>query len=317
MDIENIFQKFQKMDKNSLARMITLVDNEDPYGIEFLKRFYTRRNDSTVRIGITGPPGVGKSSLLNKLVENFAKNYNFTSIVAVDPSSPFTGGSLLGDRLRMDNIYKFENLFTRSVASRGSLGGLSSSTENILQVLEIFKSDIILLETVGVGQSELDVMEVADMVIVVLVPESGDSIQALKAGIMEIGDIFVVNKSDREGSERVVQYLNSILKMKKEGKDFIPPVISVSAKEGKNIDKLYNEIENVKNFFIEKGIIARKKSLRKKKEVRDILRDMFIKSIDIELKNMENKKDLSPYEIAENIFKKIDFKISEDIWKER
>lgn len=318
MDFENFFRRLKEKDRVALAKIITLVDNETSDGIEFLKRFYRERKES-FRIGITGPPGVGKSTLVNKLIERFAKEYEHVSILAVDPSSPFTGGAILGDRLRMDNLYKFDNVYMRSVASRGSLGGLSSSTENILQVLEIFGTDIIFVETVGVGQSELDVMEITDLVMVILVPESGDSIQAMKAGIMEIGDIFVVNKSDREGAEKTSEYIKSILQMKSENKKFVPPVINVSAKNDSNLDKLVEEIENIKKIFVEEGILERKKETRKQKEIRDILRDMFIKSIDRELKIIENTKDkdISPYEISEKIFKRIDLKSLEDIWKEK
>lgn len=318
MDFENFLKKLKEKDRVTLSKVITLVDNETKEGVEFLKKFYKERKDS-FRIGITGPPGVGKSTLLNKLIERFAKKYDSVSVVAVDPSSPFTGGAILGDRLRMENIYKFDNVYMRSVASRGSLGGLSSSTENILQVLEIFGTDVIFVETVGVGQSELDVMEITDLVIVTLVPESGDSIQAMKAGIMEIGDIFVINKSDREDAYRVSEYVKSILQMKYQDKELTPPVINVSAKNDTNIDELVSRIENLKEIFIQKGIIERKREIRRKKEVREILRDMFIKSIDRELKIIENTidRDISPYEISEKIFKKIDIKGLEDIWKER
>jgi len=206
----------------------------------------------------------------------------------------------------MDNIYKFDNVYMRSVASRGSLGGLSSSTENILQVLEIFGTDVIFVETVGVGQSELDVMEITDLVVVTLVPESGDSIQAMKAGIMEIGDIFVINKSDRDDAYKISEYIKSILQMKYQDKELAPPVINVSAKNDTNIDELVNRIESLKEIFIQKGIIESKRETRRKKEVREILRDMFIKSIDRELKIIENKnnKDVSPYEISEKILKR-------------
>ena len=315
MKYEELFSDFNRGKKTALARMITLVDNEEPEGIEFLKENYSKRKDS-FRLGITGPPGVGKSSLLNHLIDYFAKKYEKVGVIAIDPSSPFTGGALLGDRLRMNRAYENENVFIRSVASRGSLGGLSTSTENISQVMEGFGMDIILIETVGVGQSELDIMEITDAVVVVLVPESGDSIQAMKAGLMEIGDIFVVNKSDREGSDRAVEFIKSSLSFKKKENEREIPVIKTSASNEYNIDILAMQIEETQKLLIESGALKQKRENRKEKEVKDILRDMFIKSIDKHLKNMENINE-SPYEKANKILQKTGINFTEDLWKKR
>jgi len=312
---EKLISDFKDKKISALARMITLVDNEEKDGIEFLRENYDKRKES-FRLGITGPPGVGKSSLVNHLINGFAKKYKQVGVIAIDPSSPFTGGALLGDRLRMQKAFEYENVFVRSVASRGSLGGLSTSTENISQLMEIFGMDLIIIETVGVGQAELDIMETTDAVIVVLVPESGDSIQAMKAGLMEIGDIFVVNKSDREGADRAIEFIKSSLSFKKTLKDKERPVIKTSALKDTNIDNLISVIEKEKKLMTESGDLKIKKEYRNEKEVKDILRDLFIKSIDKYLNNIENT-NISPYEKAEEIFKKTGINFTEDLWKKR
>ncbi|HAV93152.1 TPA: methylmalonyl Co-A mutase-associated GTPase MeaB [candidate division WOR-3 bacterium] len=315
MNYPDLIDDFKQKKRGALARVITLVDNEEDEGIEFLKENYEKRKDS-FRIGITGPPGVGKSSLVNHLLERFAKKYENFGVIAIDPSSPFTGGALLGDRLRMQKSYEFENVFIRSIASRGSLGGLSTSTENISQVMESFGMDVILIETVGVGQSELDIMEITDIVIVVLVPESGDSIQAMKAGLMEIGDIFVVNKSDRDGADRAVEFIKSSLSFKKNIKNNETPVIKTSASNEDNIDSLFLAIEDRMKFLNDSDELKMKREQRREREVKDILRDLFIKSIDKLIKNMENV-NASPYEKAKKILEKTGFNFTEDLWKKR
>ena len=315
MNYPGLFDDFKQKNRGALARVITLVDNEEDEGIEFLKENYEKRKDS-FRIGITGPPGVGKSSLVNHLLERFAKKYENVGVIAIDPSSPFTGGAILGDRLRMQKSYEFENVFIRSIASRGSLGGLSTSTENISQVMESFGMDVILIETVGVGQSELDIMEITDIVLVVLVPESGDSIQAMKAGLMEIGDIFIVNKSDREGADRAVEFIKSSLSFKKSNRKYETPVIKTSASNEDNIDSLFKAIEDRMKFLNESGELKIKREQRREREVKDILRDLFIKSIDKLIKNMENV-NVSPYEKAKRILEKTGFNFTEDLWKKR
>lgn len=315
MIIKNLIDDFKKGSKSACARIITLLDNDDDSSMEIMRSIYSP-DLTSFRIGITGPPGVGKSTIVNNLITYYAQNYKRVGIIAIDPSSPFTGGAILGDRLRMQNNYDYENVFVRSVASRGSLGGLSSSTENIALVMESFGMDVILIETVGVGQSELDIMEVADTVVVTLVPESGDSIQAMKAGIMEIADIFVINKSDREGADRSVEYVRSILSMKSDDEEWMIPVIKISAKNNENISELVQAIESHKKHLIDTGKIISNRKIRKIKEVKELLRDYFIKSIDKFIKNIENVEQ-SPYEIANDILKKTGLKDLEDLWKKR
>ncbi len=308
---EKLLKEFISGDKKALARIITLIENETSQGIELLSNIYTI-DKMGYRIGITGAPGVGKSTTVNALIEQFTDKESI-GIIAVDPSSPFTGGAILGDRLRMTNSLKYENVYIRSAASRGSMGGLATSTESIATAMEKFGKSTILIETVGVGQSELDVMEIADTVIVILVPESGDSIQAMKAGIMEIGDIFVINKSDREGADRAVQYVKSVLSMNGK-KKWNPPVIKMSAKQNLNADKLMESILKHKKYLEENKLFEANREKRRKKEIEEIMRDMFSRVIRKKLNNY-NYSEFSPHKMAEQIMKNIEKKDMEELWK--
>lgn len=309
-----LLNAFDAGDAKSCARIITILENEAE-GFESLEKEMFKRAKGAFRIGITGPPGVGKSTLVNALLKIYAEKHSKVGVIAIDPSSPFTGGAILGDRLRMQRAYDYDNVFIRSAASRGSLGGLSASTENIAQVLDAFGAEVIIIETVGVGQSELDIMSVADSVTVVLVPESGDSIQAMKAGIMEIGDVFAVNKSDREGAERTVSHIRSVLELRGD-RAYNPPVLSISAKNDDNISELADAIEEHRKYLGESGEIKKKRERRKRYEIEELLRDRIIKTLDNVIKSVENI-DLSPHEIAGEIFKHIEIKDTEDLWKKR
>ena len=207
---DKLLSEFDAGKKAALARAVSIVENHRPGFDRLLAQLHPRLGRAR-RIGITGPPGAGKSTITTRLVETYRAQGHSVGVIAVDPTSPFTGGALLGDRIRMESVVLDPGVFIRSMATRGSLGGLASTTREVADVLDAFGIDRILIETVGVGQSELDIARTADTSVVVLVPESGDSIQTLKAGLMEIADLFVVNKSDRPGADRLRNELELML----------------------------------------------------------------------------------------------------------
>lgn len=233
-----IIQKLQQGDIKSLARAITMVENEVPGHTTLLEKISIR---SVPIIGLTGPPGAGKSSLVNAVVHHLLKNNFRIGILAVDPSSPFNFGSLLGDRIRLAEHFNNANVFIRSVATRGSLGGLSDKVVEITDVMRAFPFDYIFIETVGVGQSEVEIAGLADTTVVVLVPEAGDEIQTMKAGLMEIADIFVVNKSDRTEADRFSKNLR-MLAASRMTKEWQIPVVKTIAISGEGVDQLLNQI---------------------------------------------------------------------------
>jgi LAO/AO transport system kinase len=238
----SILEKFYSGDSVALARIISHIENRGPETEQILAAIYPKTGKAHT-IGITGPPGAGKSTIVDKLCALYLERGQSVGIIAVDPSSPFTGGALLGDRIRMQDLAVKSGVFIRSMATRGSTGGLALATTEVIRALDAFGKDVILVETVGVGQVELDVAEACDTTVVVLVPESGDSIQAMKAGLMEIADIFVVNKADREGAARLVSELNMMVDVKREkcGRDL--PVIMTQATNNIGIDELLAKID--------------------------------------------------------------------------
>ena len=229
-------EKLLEGDKLACARLISIVENESSGYMEILKTVYSYAQGAYV-IGITGPPGSGKSTLADKLVKNLAEAGEKVGIVAIDPTSPFTKGAILGDRIRMSGVSENKNVFIRSMGSRGHLGGLSKATANTLVILGAYGCSYIFVETVGVGQSEIDIVGSADTTLMVLAPGLGDDIQAIKAGIMEIGDVFAVNKADREGAEKTYRETKAMLDFKSSW-DFKPPVILTVAETGDGVDIL-------------------------------------------------------------------------------
>ncbi len=217
-DTEKLVEGVLAGEKRVIAKALTKIESETPDSEVILEKLY-RNTGRAHRIGITGPPGAGKSTLTNNLLKALSESGKKTGVIAVDPTSPFTGGALLGDRIRMQESGLLKNVFIRSMATRGSLGGLCKSVVEACDVLDASGMDYIIIETVGVGQSELDIAQTADTVIVVLVPESGDAVQAMKAGLMEIADIFVLNKSDREGADAVAATLKNIIHLKPASED--------------------------------------------------------------------------------------------------
>ncbi len=253
---------------------MTIIENNKDHANQILHRIYHRTSHAW-RIGITGPPGAGKSTLVERLAIDFVKHNKTVGIVCIDPTSPFSGGAILGDRVRMSSLFLDPKIFIRSMATRGSLGGVARATNEVCDLLDAFHKDIIIIETIGVGQVELDVAGIANTTIVVLVPEAGDSIQTMKAGLMEIGDIFVVNKSDREGADRLTMEIESVLEMKNSQRT--PPVLKTVATEGKGITDLYNCIMEHQKYLVSSGDFTKQKREKITSEIVELI-DSKIKS---------------------------------------
>lgn len=249
-------------DTRSVARAITKIENGTGDAAEIMKAVYPKTGSAVV-IGITGSPGAGKSSLVDKLALFYKKRGEKIGIVCVDPSSPFSGGAILGDRIRMQTLGLDKNVFIRSMATRGNLGGLSRKTVDAVTVLDAAGFDVIIVETVGVGQDEVEIVKTADVSVVVLVPGMGDDIQAIKAGIMEIGDVFVINKADREGVLRTEKELESLLSLAHRPDFWNPPIIKTVATENKGIEDLSKAIESYNEFQKKEENLERRKAIAK------------------------------------------------------
>ena len=261
-----------KNNHGSISKAITLIENSQPPPEPFFCDIHKNAFNS-IRIGITGPPGAGKSTLTNSLIEFCLANGKEVGVIAVDPTSPFTGGALLGDRVRMNKYAGDKRVFLRSLGNHCALGGLSSKVQEIGDVLAASGKDYVFFETVGVGQGEHDIINVADISIVVLVPESGDEIQLMKAGLIEIADIFVINKSDREGSNRIASTLKNILHIFKKQDRKEPSVFNTVAIKQEGVLELFNGIELFLRMIEEEGLLENRKLERYRRRVFDIIQN--------------------------------------------
>ena len=250
----------------ALARAITLVENEAELADGILEQVHLRVG-SAYRIGVTGPPGAGKSTLVGALTQIYIGEGKRVGIIAVDPSSPFTGGALLGDRIRMHEAAAHEGVFIRSMASRGEIGGLARSSQEAADLMDAAGKDPVIMETVGAGQAEVDVARAADTTLVVLSPESGDSIQAMKAGIMEIADVYVLNKADREGAERLKIEIESMLEYRKMADPRRPAVVKTVARDGLGVDELVTEIAGHREYLTETGRLEERRRARLRQRI--------------------------------------------------
>jgi LAO/AO transport system kinase len=265
-------------DARAIARAISLVEDDGPPGRELVSQIYARTGRAFL-VGVTGAPGTGKSTLVDRLIAEIRRADAKVGVIAVDPTSPFSGGAVLGDRVRMNAHASDPGVFIRSMATRGHLGGLARATSDAALVLDAAGTDVVIIETVGVGQDEVDIVSAADISIVLLVPGAGDDLQAIKAGVMEIGDIFVVNKADREGADRVVQAVASNLSLKTYGpSEWKPPILKTEATTGAGVDALWTEIGR----FREWAATHRQERRRQRHEarLRDVLAFSFLRHVD-------------------------------------
>ena len=295
-------------DPRALARAISLVEDESPIGTDVLRRLFADTGRAYV-VGVTGPPGAGKSTLVDRLIAQLRAGGQTVGVVAVDPTSPFTGGAILGDRVRMQAHAGDPGVFIRSMATRGHLGGLSRSAGEIALLLDAAGKDVVLIETVGVGQDEVDIVRTADVSIVVIVPGAGDEVQTLKAGIMEIADIFVVNKADREGADRTVASIEALLSLQSYApQEWRPPIVKTTATTGDGLPELVSAIDRFRTHT--DGSRAERRRTRAEWRLRELIAQRFLRHVESsvlsagELATMLERiaeRALDPYTAADEV----------------
>ena len=308
-----IVDKLLNHSRLALSKAITAVENEYDDAVKIMTEIYPHTGNAYV-IGITGPPGAGKSTLTDKLAKEYRKRGKTVGIVAIDPTSPYSGGAILGDRIRMMDLTADEGIFVRSMATRGSLGGLSQKAGDAVKLMDAFGMDVIIVETVGVGQSEVDIVKTADTTMVVVIPGMGDDIQAIKAGILEIGDLFTINKADREGTDKLNIEIEMMLELNPEHVGWRPPINRNIASKGEGIEAVVDSIEAHKAYLIESGKLNDIRKARIKNEVTAMLNDHVNRYIDknvIQTEEFDNlvvkmqSREIEPYSVVDDIVGKV------------
>jgi LAO/AO transport system kinase len=277
-NLQHWVDRIRAGDVRALARAISTIEDHHPESRELLKSLFNFSGRAQV-IGLTGAPGAGKSTLVDQLAREYRKQERTVGIIAVDPTSPYTGGAILGDRIRMQSHHADAGIYIRSMATRGNLGGLARSTTDAATVLDAAGKDMVLIETVGVGQDEIDIVRLADVTVVILVPGMGDDVQTIKAGIMEIADIFVINKSDREGADRVEREIRMMQSLAVRSDKWTPPIIKTVASEGKGITELAATIASYEQYLRQKDLLLKKKISSWRERLIEMLRDGMLERL--------------------------------------
>jgi len=277
-DIEQLVERLRAGNVRALARAVSLVENDAPSAAEVLSGCF-QYSGQALRIGVTGAPGAGKSTIVDKLARHYRSAGVTVGVIAVDPTSPFTGGAILGDRIRMQENLGDPGFYVRSMATRGSLGGLARTTADVASVIEASGKDVILIETVGVGQDEIDIVRLSDVTIVLLVPGMGDDVQSLKAGIMEIADLFVVNKADREGADRVEKEVRAMQSLAMSHGARIPSVVKTIASTGQGIDTLIEAIAEMKQWLEAEGRMEIRRRRYWRERITEMIRNALMRQV--------------------------------------
>lgn len=299
--MDQLADRIAKQDQRALARAITLIENDHPDKLELMSQLNARKKHAHY-IGITGSPGAGKSSLVDRLITLLREKGKNVAVIAVDPTSPFSGGALLGDRVRMHKHFTDQEVFIRSMATRGSLGGLARATKDAIRACDAYGFDYIIVETVGVGQSELDIMKVADTTAVMLTPNSGDILQIFKAGIMEIADLFILNKADLPGVKKLKNTLRDLIHIAGH-RGFEPQIVETSVTENFGFDKLYDAFQKHRHYLDETNAGQEKRSEQLRYEVYELMQEALWKDVyqfvsDDADKQEELKQADDPYQLA-------------------
>jgi len=311
--IQELVTRVRAGNPRALARAISIVEDRTPESNELLKALFPYSGNA-VLLGLTGSPGAGKSTLVDQIAREYRKQNKTIGIVAVDPTSPFSGGAILGDRIRMQSHYADSGIYIRSMATRGSLGGLASTTADVATVLDASGRDLVMIETVGVGQDEVDIVTLADVTVVILVPGMGDDVQTIKAGIMEIADVFVINKSDRDGAERVEREIRAMQSLAMRKDHWTPPIVKTIATDGAGIPEVLQAIESFRAHLSQSDLGRIRRIENWRKRIAEMLRDaLFARVISdyfgdgevdrIAAEVAEHKRD--PYSLVEEIVQEV------------